>query len=356
MRWAMAQIGTQDQRFAPSREESSQRVHSVAVPALVIFAIAVLGSFLAVGTGMADPANSSTNNFTSNSTNNTAQGISEKAHVPATTAWSPEIPGVATLTSIADPDTFPQSTNVAYPALVGLMTEVGRSWTYMVVSERTRNVEGGELESEKVRGTRIDEITGLAPELGAGVVRMLSTSRQRSSKSPNELSETHTGYYRAAGSSFQLVAEQAPNSNSEIGAVMQYDVPLHVLEAAAQPGQRWSIGVRSQQDLHTNLEGEVLGVQDVETPQGPFKGCLVIRLKGQISGVIEAYGSRMEVPSGDYSVTQWYAPGVGLVLAKEEISQTLILEDGRSMNYSERTQFALRSSESAAAAAPAPGR
>ncbi|MBW2294240.1 MAG: hypothetical protein JRG94_18290 [Deltaproteobacteria bacterium] len=63
----------------------------------------------------------------------------------------------------------------------------------------------------------------------------------------------------------------------------------------------------------------------------------------------------MEVPSGDFSVTQWYAPGVGLVLAKEEISQTLVLEDGKSMDYSERSQFALRSTESTTAAAPASG-
>ena len=36
----------------------------------------------------------------------------------------------------------------------------------------------------------------------------------------------------------------------------------------------------------------------------------------------------MEVPSGDYSVTRGYAPGFGLVLAKEERSQSLVHEDG----------------------------
>jgi hypothetical protein len=141
-----------------------------------------------------------------------------------------------------------------------------------------------------------------------------------------------------------------------LGSLVHYEVPLPVLEAAAEPGQRWSVGVRSQQDLHTDLDGEVLGVQDVQTPRGRFEGCLVIRLTGQISGVVEAYGRRMEVPTGDFSLTQWYAPGVGLVLAKQEISQTLVLEDGKSMEYSERAQFALRSTELASAAAPAPGR
>ena len=44
-----------------------------------------------------------------------------------------------------------------------------------------------------------------------------------------------------------------------------------------------------------------------------------------------------------------------LVLAKEEIKQTLVFEDGRSMDYSEHTQFALRSTELPTAAAPAAG-
>lgn len=61
----------------------------------------------------------------------------------------------------------------------------------------------------------------------------------------------------------------------------------------------------------------------------------------------------MEVPSGDYTVTQWYAPDIGLVLAKEELRQTLVRGDGSSMEYSERNQFALRSVEPADAQVPA---
>ena len=53
----------------------------------------------------------------------------------------------------------------------------------------------------------------------------------------------------------------------------------------------------------------------------------------------------LEVPSDDYSVTRGYAPGFGLVLAKEERSQSLVHEDGSTIEYSERAQFALRSTE-----------
>ena len=78
-------------------------------------------------------------------------------------------------------------------------------------------------------------------------------------------------------------------------------------------------------------------------------------VRAEISGVVEVYGSRMEVPTGEVTLTEWYAPGVGLVLAKEERSQTLVFEDGTRMEYSERTQFALRSTDSPATAVPAAG-
>ena len=68
-------------------------------------------------------------------------------------------------------------------------------------------------------------------------------------------------------------------------------------------------------------------------------------MTGETSGVLEAYGTRMEVPSGDVTLTRWYAPGHGLVLAKEERNQVVVLEDGTQIEYSERTRFALRSAE-----------
>ncbi|MBW2723681.1 MAG: hypothetical protein JRE71_04780 [Deltaproteobacteria bacterium] len=326
----MTSIGTQDWGIALHRREYSRSV--------LAFVVVALASLLAPEIGFAEPG----------------QTVESDVLAPAAAAAELKIagdpsPGGGVSGAIA------QAPNPANPALVGLMIEIGRRWTYVFKSERTSTVAGGEPEVEKLHGTRVDEITGLAPELGEGVVRMLSSSRGRSASSPNELNEVRAGFYRAAGASLQLVAEQASDPTAGLAPLVQYEAPLSVLEAAATPGQRWSVGVRSERDLHTSLEGEVLGVQDVQTPYGLFERCLVIRLTGQISGVIEAYGSRMEVPSGDFSVTQWYAPGVGLVLAKEEISQTLVLEDGKSMDYSERSQFALRSTESTTAAAPASG-
>jgi len=71
----------------------------------------------------------------------------------------------------------------------------------------------------------------------------------------------------------------------------------------------------------------------------------VIQFTGQTPGVVEVYGQRMEVPFDDDSVTRGYAPGFGLVRAREERSQSLVHEDGSTIEYSERAQFALRSTE-----------
>lgn len=239
---------------------------------------------------------------------------------------------------------------------VFMPTEIGRRWTYVYVREQIRDTGDGNPIVEKLRGTRIDEITAAAPEFGENVVRVRSGLQGRlaaGTAGSTETSEERVGFFRHSGSSYQLVAEETTDPASGVTSLVQYALPLSLVESGAQPGQRWKVGVRSDGDLHTNLEGEVLGTEDVQTPKGLFKRCLVVRLTGQISGVVESYGSRIEVPTGDFTLTEWYAPGVGLVLAKKELKQTFVFEDGTSMEYSERTQFALRSTDEAVSPVPA---
>ncbi|MFT5441213.1 MAG: hypothetical protein ACI8W3_000253 [Myxococcota bacterium] len=242
-----------------------------------------------------------------------------------------------------------QATPPQLPKIIWTPSAIGNRWTYIYVSERQRAVGENEPVIEKVRGTRVDEITATAPGMGDDVFRLTTTLLGRSTASPAETSSEQTRYFHLSDSSYELVAEDIVNSVTAATKLVYYDAPLAVLVAQAQPGQRWTVGVRSEGDLHTKLEGEVLGIQDAETPSGTYEDCLVVRLTGQVSGVVEAYGTRMEVPSGDITVTTWYAPGVGLVLAKEERSQVLLMEDGTSIEYSERSQFALRSRRTAAA-------
>jgi len=234
--------------------------------------------------------------------------------------------------------------------------EVGRSWTYVFARDRSRTISGQEPEIERLRGVRIDEITADAPQFGQGVVRMQSSMLGRLDADPDgaEVRENSVNFYRSTGNRYQLVAEEGETAGSGSNQITHYASPLRLLESQAEVGQKWKVGTRNQGGLTTELTGEILGVQDVQTPAGLFERCLVVRIEGRIAGVLEAYGSRMEVPEGTFSMTEWFAPGVGLVLTKEELSQVIVLEDGSRLDYSERTQFALRSSEESAPASPPP--
>ena len=222
-------------------------------------------------------------------------------------------------------------------------TSPGSRSTYVFVQERSRAIAGRDTEIEELRGTRIDEIAPHDGDQGRDVVRVDSQLHARGAG--GEIRESRSHYYRVDDDRIELLGERYSDPTSALDLSTRYEVPLSILEASAEPGQRWEVGVRSRRDLHTRLDGEVLGIQDVDTPAGHFESCLVIRLTGETSGVLEAYGTRMEVPSGDVTLTRWYAPGHGLVLAKEERNQVVVLEDGTQIEYSERTRFALRSAE-----------
>lgn len=216
----MASIGTQHRGIALQRRERSRSYTRNALS----FVVLTLASFLTPEISLADPASEAERDVLTR----------------AAAAAELEISGDAT-PSVVVSGTVARLPNPATPTLVGLMTEVGRRWTYLYKSERTSTVAGGEPKVERLHGTRVDEITGTAPELGEGVVRMLSSLLVRSATSPNESSEEHAGFYRAVGSSLQLVAEQASDPTAGLAPLVQYEVPLSVLEAAAEPGQRWSV-------------------------------------------------------------------------------------------------------------------
>lgn len=241
----------------------------------------------------------------------------------------------------------------AHEPLVFAPFDVGRRWSYVYVRERTRTIAGAPPEVEKLRGTLINEVAGTAPEFGPHVVRIQSSLHGKLEGEATPKVETSNAFYQSQGTSYQLVAEEVKDPVAGNSNLTRYLKPLRLLESQVAVGHRWTVGVRQRGQLKTELEGEVLGVQDVQTPKGVFERCLVVRLTGKITGIVEAYGTRMEVPDGQYTATEWYAPGVGRVLSKIEMVQKLVLEDGTIVDYVERTQFALRSVEQSQRTVPA---
>jgi hypothetical protein len=229
--------------------------------------------------------------------------------------------------------------------------DVGNQWTYVYLRERSRSRGGEEAELELFRGTLTERVVGNVPEFGPRAVEVRSTVRGHVEGAPAEMVERRRSFVESNGFSYQLLAVEAEDPLVGKLELTRFRPPLLALKAGADVGEKWKIGSKEAGGLTTELEGEILGVQDAKVPSGVFEKCLVVQHTGAFSGAIEVYGNRVEIPSGVLVTTEWYAPGVGKVLVKEEISQTMVLADGSTLDYSERTQFALSSQRSGIAPA-----
>jgi hypothetical protein len=224
--------------------------------------------------------------------------------------------------------------------------DVGNQWTYVYLRERERGLDGVAPDLESFRGTLVEEVVGNVPEYSPRAVEVRSTVRGHMEGSSSETIQKHRSFVESNGFSYRVLATEAENPVAGNIELKRFTPPLLALKADANVGEKWRIGSRETGGLPTELEGEVLGVQDAKVPSGVFEKCLVVRYTGSFSGAIEISGNRIEVPSGEIVTTEWYAPGVGKVLAKEEIRQTMVLADGSALSYTERTQFALSSQKS----------
>ena len=257
------------------------------------------------------------------------------------------VPGTAPAAPVADPSAGAAKiapSQTVPPRWVPL--DVGNQWTYVYVRERERSLGGVEPELESFRGTLVEEVIGNVPDYSPRAVEIRSTVRGHLEGSASETVEERRSFVESNGFSYRVLAIEAENPIAGEIEFKRFTPPLLALKADARVGEKWPIGSRETGGLLTEIEGEVLGVQDAKVPSGVFEKCLVVRYTGRFSGAIEVHGSRVEVPSVEIVTTEWYAPGVGKVLAKEEIGQTMVLADGSTLYYIERTQFALSSQKS----------
>lgn len=224
--------------------------------------------------------------------------------------------------------------------------DVGNQWTYIYLRERERSIGGTEPQLESFRGTLVEEVIGNVPEYSPRAVELHSTVRGKVEGSGTETVEQLRAFVESNGFNYRVLAIEA--EDPVVGQVefTRFTPPLLTLKAGARVGEKWRIGSKETAGLMTDLEGEILGVQDAEVPSGVFEKCLVVRYTGSFSGSIEVSGNPIDVQSGQIVSTEWFAPGVGKVLAKEEISESMVLADGSTLDYTERTQFALSSRKS----------
>ena len=116
-----------------------------------------------------------------------------------------------------------------------------------------------------------------------------------------------------------------------------------MLADGAGVGEKWHVSSEDVAGLKGETWGEVVGIQDARTPAGLFEDCLVVRYTVDISGTFEIPGAGvMDVAEGRMVVTEWHAKGVGMVLAKERLSETLLGPNGVEVIAGMTSQTALK--------------
>ncbi len=232
-----------------------------------------------------------------------------------------------------------------------LPADVGNRWAYVYARERVRETASGP-EREILKGTRVDEVVGRAAGFARGSVEIHSVVRGRTEGAATETLERSRLFVLPSDGGLRVVARETPHPVTGETGLARFDPPLEPIRPGIRSGQRWPLGQEVRDGLRTAYEGEILGLQTARTPAGLYENCLVVRTVGTLSGSAELYGTEIELEEGRVTTTEWYAPGVGLVLSKSEIDQSLRLSDGTALEINEKTQFALSAVELASGATP----
>lgn len=226
--------------------------------------------------------------------------------------------------------------------------EVGTKKTFVHRQDRELESEGASLGDERMVGTREEWVIAppsSMPEVTAEV-RVTTTL----AGTEGEQTETQRVFVSPTPSAYQIHAAEF-EANGQRYAI-RYPRPAVALAENVGPGERWHVSSEDVGGLTGETWGEVVGIQDARTPAGLFEGCLVVRYTVELSGTLEVPGAgTMDVSDGRMVVTEWHAKDVGLVLAKEELSETLVAANGTEVVARMTSQSALKQLEGAASPA-----
>jgi hypothetical protein len=230
--------------------------------------------------------------------------------------------------------------------------EIGAKKTFVHRQDRTIESHGESLGDERWVGTREEQVL-LPPSPIAGATAEVRVTT-RMSNATEEQVETQRLFVSPTPSAYQIHAAEL-EANGQRYAI-EYPSPAVALLENPTAGQKWHVSSEDVAGLKGDTWGEVVGIQDARTPAGLFEGCLVVRYTVDLSGTLEIPGAgKMDVTEGRMVVTEWHAKGVGMVLAKEELSETLVGPNGVEITAGMKSQTALKLLEGMALpASPAP--
>lgn len=200
--------------------------------------------------------------------------------------------------------------------------KVGNEWEFTISSSMTVTMDGEELMSTKSKGTSHSEVTRTTKEFGDVCFEEVDTDTETDEEGTE--SETVTKAYLRIGA--DGVYQHAIRYGDE--DPIEHAKPQRVLPIPAKVGQKWSIGVLDIEGMRVKLSGEVAAFEDLTTPGGDFKGCLKLLYHGTVTGTFGAGDEAVDIESGTYEGSEWFAPGVGSVKSRDTVTIDLRSPEG----------------------------
>ncbi len=200
--------------------------------------------------------------------------------------------------------------------------KVGNEWDYTISSTMTFTADGEEVMSAKSKGTSHSELTRTTKEFGDLLFEQVDTDTETDEEGTETETITKAWFRTGADGVYEHVIQYGDEDPIE------HAKPHRVLPIPATVGQKWSIGVVNIEGMRVKLSGEVAAFEDLSTPGGDFKGCLKLLYHGTITGTFGAGDESMDIESGAYEGSEWFAPGVGSVKSRDTGSIDIRLPDG----------------------------
>ena len=225
---------------------------------------------------------------------------------------------------------------------VWMPVEIGSKKVFVHRQDRTLETHGESLGDERWLGTREEWVLQAPGEIPDASAELRVTTRLRGEG--GEEVETQRLFVSPTASAYRIHAAELEANGQRY--TIEYPRPALALAEHARAGEKWHVSTEDVAGLRGDTWGEVVGIQDAHTPAGLFEDCLVVRYTVELSGTLEVPGAgTMAVSNAKLVVTEWHAKGVGLVLAKEELSETLTSPTGFEIVAGMKSQSALKQFE-----------
>jgi len=195
--------------------------------------------------------------------------------------------------------------------------EIGTRILYRKSLERSLYTEGLLARVIRYRGDRSEEMLAAAEGHGAARFEIRSSQRLSAEAGVPDIHETQRHYVVPNPTAYMLEASELAVAGQR--RIARQPGGSEVLASDLRQGKKWPAGIHYVDGLAFEREGEVMGVQGIDSELGRFEKCLVVRYTSRlVRPGSSPTGDGARVTAGRLVTTEWFARGLGLVRSKQQ--------------------------------------